>query len=211
MLRLSILLFTAALGIIVGLAVHFADDRQVLNTYTGTEYCGGCHASTAAGEIVQVWASTPHARAASVLESDTARAYLREQNIDIASCYKCHTTLGRTGLNSKETEINAEGVGCERCHGAGSEYSQTSIMKDRYAFEKSGGSPGSLENCYSCHASDPANDPHCPFQTDSFDAMEAWPAIAHPVKASRSYSDSVGVGIRPDTTSLPSDDSTDQQ
>lgn len=201
MLRTSVLLFTVALGLLVGLAVHFADDRPVLYTYTGSAYCKGCHASTAAGEIFQVWDRSAHASAYSVLESPQAREYLAQNNVRMENCLQCHTTLGRPALSRKEHEINLEGVGCERCHGPGSAYSQTVVMKDREAFVRTGGSPGTLDNCYSCHARNPAEDSiHCPLQTEEFDAEKIWPEIMHPVRSSRSWSDSVGSGPESDST-----------
>lgn len=204
MLRTSILLFTVALALAVGLAVHFADDRPVLYTYTGTHYCKGCHASTAAGEIFQVWQATAHASARNVLDSALAQEYFVKNGGDRQSCLGCHSTLGRAGLNDHERKVEAEGVGCERCHGPGSEYSQTVIMKDKEAFMRSGGSPGSLQNCYSCHAPIPNDEtPHCPFQTAEFNAEAAWPTIAHPVKASRSWFDPFGIH-RQDSTQADS-------
>ena len=191
MLRTSVLLFMAALGLMLGLAVHFADDRPVLYTYTGADDCQGCHASTAAGEIFQAWKQSPHASARDILNSEQAQQYLTANNLEQTACLKCHTTLGRTGLNEREQKINAEGVSCERCHGPGSGYSQSAIMKDRESFMQHGGSPGSLENCYTCHASELGNTPiHCPFQTEEFNAEQSWPEIAHPIRASRSWSDS---------------------
>lgn len=196
MLRASILLFMIALGLMAGLAIHFADERPALYTYTGVDFCGQCHASTAAGEIYQTWAGSSHARARSVLDSVAAKEYLAANSADVEDCMSCHTTLGRPELNDHERSVNAEGVGCERCHGPGSSYSQTIIMKDRAAFTAHGGSPGSLANCYSCHAENPdGHDARCPFQTEPFNADSAWPQIAHPIRTSRSYAD-------PDTTSL---------
>ena len=203
MLRTSVLLFTVALGLLVGLAVHFADDRPVLYTYTGSAYCRGCHASTAAGEIFQVWNSTAHASAYTVLDSPEAQEYLSQHPTPLENCMQCHTTLGRPALSKKEQEINLEGVGCERCHGPGSEYSQTVVMKDREAFIRTGGSPGTLDHCYSCHARNPEEDSlHCPLQSEEFDAEQSWPAIAHPVRSSRSWSDSVGAAPETDSTTL---------
>lgn len=194
MLRASILLFIAALGLAAGLAIHFADNQPALYTYTGVEFCQGCHASTASGEIYQSWLGSPHARAYASLSSPQATEYLQKNSADINTCLSCHTTLGRAGLNDHEKRVNLEGIGCERCHGPGSNYSQTIIMKDRAAFTHNGGSPGSLANCYTCHAAQlNEQTAHCPFQTAPFSADSLWPVIAHSIVTSRSDSATAAV------------------
>lgn len=196
MLRASILLFIIALGLAAGLAIHFADDRPAMYTYTGSEFCAGCHASSAAGEIYQSWSQGPHARAYNSLQTPQAQEYIRRNGVDVNTCLPCHATLGRTAFNDYEQRINAEGIGCERCHGPGSNYSQTIIMKDPEAFTRNGGSPGSLVNCYSCHMPQPDSvdqtehpDGACPFQTEPFNADSLWPAVAHSIRTSRSQTE----------------------
>lgn len=209
MLRASILLFIVALGLTAGLAIHFADNQSALHTYTGVEFCAGCHASAAAGEIYQSWAESPHAKADTTLNSPEAQEYIRLNNADKNSCIGCHTTLGRAGWNDHERRVNADGVGCERCHGPGSSYSQTIIMKDREAFVHNGGSPGSLANCYSCHAEQlDKGEPHCPFQTEPFNADSAWPQVAHSIRTSRSRVESDTVAV--DSTSTPDSSSEEE-
>ncbi|MGE3802409.1 MAG: hypothetical protein AB7H80_15440, partial [Candidatus Kapaibacterium sp.] len=90
------------------------------------------------------------------------------------------TTLGRSPQNEFEEELNVAGVGCERCHGPGSEYVQSRVMKDPELMQASGGSPGNLSDCYACHAENPnKQDWACPFQDDTFDAQIAWQEIGH--------------------------------
>jgi hypothetical protein len=66
------------------------------------------------------------------------------------------------------------------------------VMRERTAFTANGGAAGSLEDCYQCHAADPATaDRHCPFQRSPFIADSAWSAIRHPVNARAQKPDTV--------------------
>jgi hypothetical protein len=49
---------------------------------------------------------------------------------------------------------NAEGVSCEACHGAGSEYKQMSTMKDRNLATAAGMLLPDAKTCQNCHKKD---------------------------------------------------------
>ena len=160
--------------------------------FTGVDRCRVCHEAASSGAQFRLWEKSPHATARNVLESDSARRYIREHKLTVDSCLSCHTTLGRPAANETEKGLLTEGVGCERCHGAGSDYAFYNVMRDRSAFTSRGGNVGSLKDCNQCHATDPAKtEHHCPFQYDTFNADSAWPRIRHPLFKNNTASDTV--------------------
>ena len=180
MLKISAFFFCTSLVIIAGLLIHF-NSAPVKADYVGVQSCQSCHSSLASGSIFPVWESGPHRSALQILDTDSAQAYLQSENISIDNCLQCHSTLGRKGQDEFEKLLHQQGIGCERCHGPGSQYIQSTIMKDEEMMERFGGSSGDLADCYSCHTKDPSatNDNHCPFQTSPFDAESAWATIKH--------------------------------
>lgn len=95
--------------------------RQKRHTYVGSSACGKCHAAESIGNQYDLWLQSPHAKAIRILKSETAYAIANKLSIKEPSedlkCLKCHTTGG--GKNKKTIH---EGVGCEACHGPGSDY-----------------------------------------------------------------------------------------
>ena len=71
-----------------------------------------------------------------------------------------------------------EGVGCEACHGAGSDYAPVAIMRDKKAAMAAGLRMPTLEGCAHCHR---------PKDGKPFDAKTAWLKIAHPAKSTQAY------------------------
>ena len=64
----------------------------------------------------------------------------------------CHTTAGRNPLATfLEGYHQWEGVGCESCHGAGSAYAASEVMRDRRAFLANGGRIPNEQTCRDCH------------------------------------------------------------
>lgn len=137
-------------------------------TYVGVGVCRKCHGEDAIGNQYAIWVSSPHARAFFTLLTDKGMTIAKKVGIaDPASsqdCLKCHTT-GR----GQYEEIKSEGVGCEACHGPGSEYHRVSNHVDFICRENgykkailSGMYPilgiESLKRrerlCYTCHNND---------------------------------------------------------
>jgi cytochrome c554/c'-like protein len=79
-------------------------------TYVGSDKCAACHQ-----EIHREWAAGPHGKALEVLR--------RDQKDRQPDCLRCHTTgYGElTGFKGEGTPGHA-GVGCESCHGPGSDH-----------------------------------------------------------------------------------------
>ena len=92
------------------------------------------------GYQFSIWRRSPHADAWGVLATPKALEMHGagddpQQN---PACLKCHTVVAKETLD--------EGVGCEACHGPGSEYMKDAVMRDPKAaraagFAKSGRRP----------------------------------------------------------------------
>jgi len=114
-------------------------------TYIGTKKCKMCHKGEKKGNVYETWESKKHAKAFEALKSKG-----EEKN---PKCLACHTTAFDKG-GYKVDDPNAsnfEGVGCESCHGPGSVYKKTSIMKDRALALKSGMVEINEKTCTGCH------------------------------------------------------------
>ena len=91
-----------------------------------------------------------------------------------AACLKCHATAYHDPAGGAlESYAVDEGVGCEACHGAGSEYQPEAIMRDRRAALLAGLKEVSKTDCLRCH-----EDAH----GKPFNYEEAVQKIAHPTK-----------------------------
>ncbi len=104
--------------------------------YVGSETCMGCHS-----EQAEQWKTTQHAHAFATLE--------RVQKDATPECVQCHVVgFGRpSGYVNAQTTAKLKNVGCEVCHGFGTQHD---------AFAKTGGKVAEAV-CITCHT--PANDP----------------------------------------------------
>ena len=140
--------------------------------YVGSAVCGSCHRGEMHGHQYSLWRMSAHANAWAVLSSPKGYAAAAKQGIKgepakAPECLKCHTT--GYGAARSDTAFADEGVGCESCHGPGSEYMPEAIMRDRRAAVKAGLKMPSPETCGACHG-------------DKFDAAAGMKKIAHPTK-----------------------------
>jgi hypothetical protein len=106
-------------------------DVSVAPHYVGSKKCRMCHL-----DIYRSWQSTTHSRAMSVL-TETQKA---ESN-----CARCHSTGTK-----KDGEL-IDNVGCEVCHGPGSEYRKMRVMKDRALAIQMGLAIPVQSDCVHCH------------------------------------------------------------
>ena len=79
------------------------------------------------GYQLSLWRMSPHAQAYAVLATPKAAEIAKRMGVSeepqlAAACLKCHVTGGGPGAAVAKTYDLMEGVGCESCHGAGSEY-----------------------------------------------------------------------------------------
>ena len=99
--------------------------------YVGADKCASpCHNAKKIGTQYDIWKSSPHSKAFTILSSENAKLYaknagIKDSPLKSTQCLKCHVTGYRKRGGFKKIEKTPEmaGVGCESCHGPGSEYS----------------------------------------------------------------------------------------
>jgi hypothetical protein len=149
----------------------------------GTEKCKVCHKSEKRGNQFAVWEKSAHANAYATLATDEAKAIATEKGLGDpqkeAECLICHSTqafLGEVELDPKGKYVADEGVGCEACHGAGSEYKSNKVMKDVELAKAAGLLIPDQESCLNCH-----NEKSPTFKEFAYE--ERWAEIVHPKPA----------------------------
>jgi len=119
-----ILLFPLCLAPLAGY-----DEEGKSFTFIGSKACGECHGYDNIGNQYKIWEKSPHAKAWIKLTGDMALEIAKKFEITSPEkdyrCLKCHAT-GK-GISPS---IIKEGVGCEACHGPGSEYYKASNHVD---------------------------------------------------------------------------------
>lgn len=161
-------------------AAEAADEK--VYQYIGSVTCAkACHKSAKKGSQLKIWEASKHATAFATLASDQAMAIAKERGIadpqKAEECLACHITApGATAAEMGKKFSNEEGVGCERCHGAGSGYKKMSTMKSREKSVAAGLRIPDEATCTKCH-----NDGSPTFK--GFDYDEYLAKIAHPKPA----------------------------
>lgn len=115
--------------IIASLLVITSGQSRERFQYVGAAVCAECHAEDAIGNQMKIWLASPHAKAFTALGGRKAADIAKKNGItepkSDVKCLKCHTTGGgESGVTAKE------GVGCEACHGPGSEYYRANVHVD---------------------------------------------------------------------------------
>ncbi len=149
--------------------------------YIGSHACGQCHKGPDMGYQYSKWLGGPHARAYAVLGTDRARemaeaAGVRGNPLKNAACLRCHTTVYTEPAGVTDTHAISEGVSCEACHGAGSEFALEAVMRDHQGAVGAGLKEVNQATCMKCHA-----DAH----GKPFDYDKACQQIAHPKKIAK--------------------------
>ena len=158
---------------------------QTQHKYIGTKMCGMCHKTDKQGGQLGIWQKSKHAEAYKTLTTAKANEAAKAKGItkpaaEAPECLECHT-FGKTvdaALLEKTFDVK-DGVQCETCHGAGSDYKSINLMKD----EKKAADAGLIVHkdaaaiekfCKSCH------NERSPFYKE-FKFEERWNQIKHPV------------------------------
>lgn len=141
----------------------FAAPAAAAPSYMGTQGCK-CHKSE-----VEDWLKSPHAKAFEALSKDrrskgqnkALRAAGLDHNKDYSSdekCVGCHTVgFGKPGgFAAGSADENFKGVGCEMCHGPGSEYRVLHKEKDETFTRAEAAAVGEIyppkeDTCRQCH------------------------------------------------------------
>lgn len=151
--------------------------RAPSRRYVGSAACRSCHQAFEDANPGITWLRSRHGHAYWRLGSDwsLALAHFRPQYADVeapnsdARCLLCHVTARQDDdALLADGFRNEEGVGCESCHGPGSEYADAEVMANRDRFIAAGGRIPDAETCRSCHRN-----------PDHFDYATWWPKIAH--------------------------------
>lgn len=132
--------------------------------YVGAKKCKMCHNKDAKGAQYKQWLTTKHAKAMESLNAEEAKD---------PTCLKCHSTYGAVNPDLIRTLKVTEGVSCESCHGAGSKYFPSGIMKNKEKSMAKGLIMPTEEVCVACH-----NDESPHFK--GFDFAEYVKQITHP-------------------------------
>ncbi len=184
MLKASYILFLGTISVGVALAAYFTSSVERVS-YIGVSGCVSCHESSSSGAIWSKWREGPHSSAFNTLLTDQSSQFIRTLSDSITSCLPCHTTLGSRPVLVGDKQLLTEGVGCESCHGPGSLYSASIIMRKPESLSQYGGSPGKLADCGLCHRLGDA-DPVptiCPLDSSLLDPVAAWKEMGHALPA----------------------------
>ncbi len=171
----------AGLGLLLLSVLGTAQEKQekkVEHQYVGVAKCKTCHKAEAKGAQYIKWTESKHSKAYEVLASEEAIAIGKKLDIDNPQtsdqCLVCHVTAFAAPAEAKaESFDQTEGVGCEVCHGPGSDYRKLKIMKDQEASIAAGLIIPDEEVCVGCHNEKSPN-----FKEFNFE--EALKVIAHP-------------------------------
>ncbi len=147
--------------------------------YTGVAACAECHTGADSGYQFSKWRDSKHARAYADLGTPRGYAIAKQMNVQgdpqtSMACLKCHATAySYPSAGVLERYSVHEGVGCEACHGPGSEYSPEAVMRDKAQAYAAGLRKITAETCAVCHAN---------AHGKPFDYEKALAEIAHPTK-----------------------------
>lgn len=150
--------------------------------YVGSKACMPCHLAAKSGAAYKIWQESKHAKAFATLATPAALEIAKKKGIadpqKADACLKCHLTAHGVAASMLAPTFKAdEGVGCESCHGPGSEYKDMATMKAIDAGTMKGESVGLVapeeKVCVKCHNAESPN-------YKSFKFAEYAAKIAHP-------------------------------
>ena len=155
---------------------------QSKSKYVGVKACMPCHLAPKSGAAYKIWQGSAHAKAFATLATPAAKQIAQKKGIadpqKSEACLKCHdTATGVPAAQLAPTFKPSEGVGCEVCHGPGSEYKTMQVMKDIDAGKIKGETVGLMKGdeklCVKCHNAESPT-------FKGFNFAEASKKIAHP-------------------------------
>jgi peroxiredoxin len=131
-------------------------------TYVGSDRCAPCHAA-----IHRAWAASPHGRALDALRA--------QKKAGDPACLRCHTTgYGELSGYKGEGTPGEAGVGCESCHGPGSDHVAAGAALAKasiYGLASDCPTCQAEATCRACH--DAKNDPKFQMPSDPGAAIHA--------------------------------------
>jgi hypothetical protein len=149
--------------------------------YIGVAQCVICHRTDAQGRQEAIWRESLHARAFQTLKTEKSVKIATEMGIakaphEAQECLVCHVTGWNLPAERLGNRFNMEdGVQCETCHGAGSDY-RAIHGRDPQAGKERGliVASGDADACIVCH-----NEKSPTYK--GFDFERDMAKIAHPV------------------------------
>lgn len=125
--------------------------------FIGEKSCRSCHHQQGNGDQFNSWRLSKHAQAYNSLFKPEAKEIAELSGINILPsispiCLGCHTTAYNVDDWEKDLSFNLEdGIQCEQCHGAGSEYSNLKTMQNRKDAIENGLVIPTERDCMVCH------------------------------------------------------------
>lgn len=175
MRKFTLILSLAVLALFTFSTMSVAADHG----YVGVDGCKMCHGKKT-GDQYKIWSESAHANAFKVLASDEAKAVAKKLKLEgdpqkLDECLSCHVTAHGVDAKLLGSKYSVEdGVGCESCHGPGSDYKKYSVMKDREKAIAAGLIMPDEKTCIQCH-----NEKSPTYK--EFDFKKAYAKIAHPI------------------------------
>jgi len=156
------------------------------------------------GYQFSMWRTSRHALAYAALATSAGYSIAKEMGIkgnpqENPKCLKCHTTAHSNPAGGfLESYSPGEGVGCEACHGAGSEYSEEAVMRDRRTARTAGLAELTRGTCLRCHEN---------AHLKPFDYEAVLAKIAHPTRLPKAaeatrYKTPLNMALSPDGREL---------
>ncbi len=171
----------ATIALLAGLILGLSSLMNAQNKYVGTTACKMCHNTTKQGKQFDIWSKSKHAEAYNVLltkeaDSIAAKKGAKTKAVETPECMGCHMITADAKLFDKKFDVK-DGVQCETCHGAGSEYKSMATMKDPKKAEKAGlnmyaGEKEITALCVTCHNEKSPT-------AKKFEYAKMWPQIEH--------------------------------
>lgn len=165
--------------VIVPFLLTFPQEKTF--SYIGVQSCGTCHKTDKQGQQLSIWELSKHAQAYSTLKTDKANEIAKSLGyttlaVETEACLKCHSIGYNIDASLKGEKFKVEdGVQCETCHGAGSEYKSLKIMKSKADAIANGLiiHENKEEFCTSCHNLESPT-------FVEFNLEQMWEKIKHP-------------------------------
>ncbi len=167
-----------------------AQDSLASHSFVGVETCGMCHKSEKQGEQIDIWKASAHSKAYETLKTAEADSIAKAKGLSTnavlsEACLKCHVSGYNINASLKTAKFKMEdGVQCETCHGAGSDYKNLKTMKNEKEAIANGLKVFKTDEerfalCKECHNSESPT-----FDSSKSDFSEMWTKIKHDIPKS---------------------------
>jgi hypothetical protein len=163
--------------VLLTIIVLYAFAANAQHKYVGAKTCKMCHQTDKQGKQFDIWQKSKHAEAFKTLSTPKAAEVAKARGLkkgasESPECLECHAITA-------DAKLIPDGVQCESCHGAGSDYKNMAVMKDKAKAVAAGltdfkDNAAMEKACKSCHnAKSPSY--------KGFKFEEMWAKIRHPI------------------------------